>query len=168
MKKIGIISLIVIIIDRILKVLVTNNFVLNVRNKIIDGFFYITNCHNEGAAFSLFSGNVLFLIFITLIVLFLIYRTINKENVNKIGILAYGLLLGGILGNLYDRIFYGYVIDYLDFVIFKFNFAIFNLADAAIVIGAILLIVFEGSDNDGRKNKDKSRKLRKEYGKAYH
>ena len=162
MKKIGIISLIVIIIDRILKVLVTNNFVLNVRNKIIDGFFYITNCHNEGAAFSLFSGNVLFLIFITLIVLFLIYRTINKENVNKIGILAYGLLLGGIFGNLYDRIFYGYVIDYLDFVIFKFNFAIFNLADAAIVIGAILLIVFEGSDNDGRKNKDKSRKLRKE------
>ncbi len=162
MKKIGIISLIVIIIDRILKVLVTNNFVLNVRNKIIDGFFYITNCHNEGAAFSLFSGNVLFLIFITLIVLFLIYRTINKENVNKIGILAYGLLLGGILGNLYDRIFYGYVIDYLDFVIFKFNFAIFNLADAAIVIGAILLIVFEGSDNDERKNKDRSRKLRKE------
>ena len=162
MKKIGIISLIVIIIDRILKVLVTNNFVLNVRNKIIDGFFYITNCHNEGAAFSLFSCNVLFLIFITLIVLFLIYRTINKENVNKIGVLAYGLLLGGILGNLYDRIFYGYVIDYLDFVIFKFNFAIFNLADAAIVIGAILLIVFEGSDNDGRKNKDRSRKLRKE------
>ena len=162
MKKIGIISLIVIIIDRILKVLVTNNFVLNVRNKIIDGFFYITNCHNEGAAFSLFSGNVLFLIFITLIVLFLIYRTINKENVNKIGILAYGLLLGGILGHLYDRIFYGYVIDYLDFLIFKFNFAIFNLADAAIVIGAILLIVFEGSDNDGRKNKDRSRKLRKE------
>ncbi len=162
MKKIGIISLIVIIIDRILKVLVTNNFVLDVRNEIIDGFFYITNCHNEGAAFSLFSGNVLFLIFITLIVLFLIYRTINKENVNKIGILAYGLLLGGILGNLYDRIFYGYVIDYLDFVIFKFNFAIFNLADAAIVIGAILLIVFEGSDNDGRKNKDRSRKLRKE------
>lgn len=163
MKKIGIISLIVIIIDRILKVLVTNNFVLNVRNKIIDGFFYITNCHNEGAAFSLFSGNVLFLIFITLIVLFLIYRTINKENVNKIGILAYGLLLGGILGNLYDRIFYGYVIDYLDFRIFNFNFAIFNLADAAIVIGAILLIVFEGSDNDGRKNKDRSRKLRKEW-----
>lgn len=162
MKKIGIISLIVIIIDRILKVLVTNNFVLNVRNKIIDGFFYITNCHNEGAAFSLFSGNVLFLIFITLIVLFLIYRTINKENVNKIGILAYGLLLGGILGNLYDRIFYGYVIDYLDFRIFNFNFAIFNLADMAIVIGAILLIVFEGSDNDGRKNKNRCRKLRKE------
>ena len=137
MKKIGIISLIVIIIDRILKVLVTNNFVLNVRNKIIDGFFYITNCHNEGAAFSLFSGNVLFLIFITLIVLFLIYRSINKENVNKIGILAYGLLLGGILGNLFDRIVRGFVIDYINVSFFS----IFNLADIAITFGVVLLII---------------------------
>lgn len=153
MKKIGIISLIVIIIDRILKVLVTNNFVLNVRNKIIDGFFYITNCHNEGAAFSLFSGNVLFLIFITLIVLFLIYRTINKENVNKIGILAYGLLLGGILGNLYDRIFYGYVIDYLDFNILGYNYPIFNFADMCIVIGIILILIFGGKNGNSSRNK---------------
>ena len=85
-------------------------------------------------------------------VLYLIYKTIEKNNINKIGTISYGLLLGGILGNLFDRIFYGYVIDYLDFRIFNFNFAIFNLADMAIVIGAILLIVFEGSDNDGRKN----------------
>ena len=87
---------------------------------------------------------------------------IEKNNINKIGTISYGLLLGGILGNLFDRIFYGYVIDYLDFRIFNFNFAIFNLADMAIVIGAILLIVFEGSDNDGRKNKNRCRKLRKE------
>ena len=153
MKKIGIISLIVIIIDRILKVLVTNNFVLDARNKIIDGFFYITNCHNEGAAFSLFSGNVLFLIFITLIVLFLIYRTINKENVNKIGVLAYGLLLGGILGNLYDRIFYGYVIDYLDFNILGYNYPIFNFADMCIVIGIILILIFGGKNGNSSRNK---------------
>lgn len=158
MKKIGIISLIVLIIDRIVKIIITNNFALNVRNKIIDGFFYITNCHNKGAAFSLFSGNVLFLIFITLIVLFLIYRTINKTNINKIGIVSYGLLLGGIIGNLYDRIFYGYVIDYLDFIIFKFDFAIFNIADIMIVIGSILLIVFEGSDKNDRRNKLECRK----------
>lgn len=95
MKKIGIVSLIIIIFDRIFKELVTNNLTLNVRNKVIDGFFYITNCHNDGAAFSLFSGNVLFLILITFMVLYLIYKTIEKNNINKIGTISYGLLLGG-------------------------------------------------------------------------
>ena len=83
MKKIGIVSLIIIIFDRIFKELVTNNLTLNVRNKVIDGFFYITNCHNDGAAFSLFSGNVLFLILITFMVLYLIYKTIEKNNINR-------------------------------------------------------------------------------------
>lgn len=146
MKKISIISLAVILIDRIVKILVTNNFELNVRNEIINNFFYITNCHNYGAAFSLFSGNVIFLIFITLIVLFLIYREVKKSSINKVSSILYGLLLGGIIGNLFDRIFYGYVIDYLDFKIFNLDFAIFNIADMAIVIGALLLIIFEGSD----------------------
>lgn len=146
MKKISIISLAVILIDRIVKILVTNNFELNVRNEIINNFFYITNCHNYGAAFSLFSGNVIFLIFITLIVLFLIYREVKKSSINKVNSILYGLLLGGIIGNLFDRIFYGYVIDYLDFKIFNLDFAIFNIADMAIVIGALLLIIFEGSD----------------------
>ena len=52
---------------------------------------------------------------------------------------------------LFDRLFYGYVIDFLDFVIFKFDFAIFNLADTAIVFGAILLLFFEGSEKNGNK-----------------
>lgn len=152
MKKVSIIGLVVFFIDRVVKILITNNFVLNVRNKVIDGFFYITNCHNKGAAFSLFSGNILFLVFVTLIVLYVIYKTIKKGNINNITKISYGILLGGILGNLFDRLFYGYVIDYLDFIIFKFDFAIFNIADICIVVGAIMLILFEGSDTGGRKN----------------
>lgn len=152
MNKIGIVSLIIIIFDRLLKVLVSNNLELDIRNKVIDKFFYVTKCHNDGAAFSLFSGNVLFLIIITLIVLYIIYKTIKKNKINNMQAVAYGLLLGGIIGNLYDRIFYGYVIDFLDFEMFNFKFAVFNLADMAIVIGAILLIVFEGSDKNGGKN----------------
>ncbi|MBO6145445.1 MAG: signal peptidase II [Bacilli bacterium] len=153
MKKILSVSLIVFLLDRITKVLITNNFVLDVRNKVIDKFFYITNCHNKGAAFSLFSGNIIFLIIITLMVLFLIYRTIkNKKYISKISTISYGLLLGGILGNLFDRFFFGYVIDFLDFVIYKFDFAIFNVADIAIVVGAFMLLIFEGSD----KNESKS------------
>lgn len=153
MKKILSVSLIVFLLDRITKVLISNNFILDVRNKVIDGFFYITNCHNKGAAFSLFSGNVIFLIVITLIVLFLIYKAIkDKKYMSKLTTISYGLLLGGILGNLFDRFFFGYVIDFLDFIIFKYDFAIFNVADIAIVVGAFMLIFFEGSD----KNESKS------------
>ena len=152
MKKISLISLIVFIIDRLTKIIVTNNFNLNVRNKVINKFFYITNCHNTGAAFSIFSGNIIFLVLITLIVLYLIYKSLkNKNNISTINIISYGLLLGGIMGNLFDRIFYGYVIDFLDFIIFKYDFAVFNVADMAIVIGAIILLVFEGSDKSGDK-----------------
>ena len=149
MKKISFVSLAVFLLDRLSKILITNFFELDIRNKVIDKFLYITNCHNEGAAFSILSGNILFLILITFVVLYLIYTTIKKDkDITKLNILSYGLLLGGIVGNLFDRIFYGYVIDFIDFVIFEYNFPIFNLADIAIVVGAILLLIFEGSDND--------------------
>lgn len=152
MKKITLISLIVFFIDRVTKILITNNFSLNVRNKIINNFFYITNCHNKGAAFSIFSGNILFLILITFIVLYLIYKTLkSKKNMRMITIISYGLLLGGILGNLFDRLFYGYVIDFLDFIIFKYDFAVFNVADIAVVLGAFMLLIFEGSEKNENK-----------------
>ena len=152
MKKITLISILVFFIDRVTKILISSNFSLNVRNKVINKFFYITNCHNEGAAFSIFSGNIIFLILITLIVIYLIYRTLkNKNNISNLVSLSYGLLLGGILGNLFDRLFYGYVIDFLDFQIFKFDFAVFNVADIGIVIGAIMLLIFEGSEKNGNK-----------------
>ncbi len=156
MKKISLVSIVVFLIDRITKIIVTNIFKVNVRNVIINKFLYITNCHNDGAAFSLFSGNILFLILITFIVLFLLYKNIKNSNrIKKITIMAYGLLLGGILGNLFDRVFYGYVIDFIDLLIFKYDFAIFNFADICICIGAIMLL-FEGSDRS-EQNKISSR-----------
>lgn len=70
------------------------------------------------------------------------YKYTKKQtNPNKLAILSHGLLLGGIIGNLIDRIIYGYVIDYLDFMIFNYNFPIFNLADTFIVIGCIILVI---------------------------
>lgn len=153
MKKISLISFIVFIVDRITKILVTSYFSLNVKNKIVNNFLYITNCHNTGAAFSIFSGNIIFLILITLIVLYLIYKTIkDKKNMSNLSVISYGLLLGGIVGNLFDRLFYGYVIDFIDFIIFKYDFAVFNIADVAIVIGAIMLLVFEGSEKHENKS----------------
>lgn len=152
MKKISLISLVVFFLDRITKILISNNFKLDVRNKVIDKFFYITNCHNKGAAFSIFSGNILFLVFITFVVLYLIYKNLkDKNSLSKMNTISYGLLLGGIVGNLFDRLFYGYVIDFFDFVIFNYNFAIFNVADIAIVVGAFLFLIFEGSEKNGNK-----------------
>ena len=152
MKKISIISLLIFFLDRITKIIITNNFELNIRNKIIDKFFYITNCHNEGAAFSIFSGSIFFLILITVLVIYLIYKKIKSNSkMNNILSISYGLLLGGIVGNLFDRLFYGYVIDFLDFIILKYDFAIFNVADMAIVIGAIMVLIFEGSEKNANK-----------------
>ena len=75
----------------------------------------------------------------------------KKDNISMFSALSYGLLLGGILGNLFDRVAFGYVIDFLDFIIFKMDFAVFNVADIAIVCGAIMLLIFEGSGKRERR-----------------
>ncbi len=151
MKKVGLITTIVFIIDRIIKIFISNNFKLNYNYEIIDNFFFITHCHNKGAAFSILNNNVLLLIAITIIVLFFILKFIKSKQMNKIQSISYGILLGGIISNLIDRIFYGYVIDYLDFIIFKIDFAIFNFADVCIILGAILIIMFDkGEKNENR------------------
>ena len=88
--------------------------------------------------------------------LYLIFRTLkHKRNISVLSAISYGLLLGGVFGNLVDRLIYGYVIDFLDFIIFGFNFAIFNLADVAIVCGALMLVFFEGSDKYERENQNR-------------
>ena len=78
----------------------------------------------------------------------------KKTKLNTYG---FGLLLGGILGNLSDRLIFGYVKDFLDFIIFKYDFPVFNIADICIVIGVILLIIsiLKGEDNSGSKSSRK-------------
>ena len=144
MNIIGLITIITFLIDRLLKIIISSNFKINYSYKIIDKFFYITNCHNKGAAFSILNNNVIFLILVSIIVLVFILKLIKKNNNASIFLkICYGILLGGILGNLFDRIFLGYVIDYLDFILFGFDFAIFNFADMCIVISVILLLFIE-------------------------
>lgn len=142
MKKIIPISIICLLLDRITKLFITNNLVLNDSYTIINNFFNITLVHNDGAAWSILSGNRILLIFISLIALFIIYFLfIKNKELKKIETLIYGMLIGGITGNLFDRVLYGYVIDFLDFKIFNYNYPVFNIADCCIVIAAILLIV---------------------------
>lgn len=142
MKKIVPLSLIIFIIDQIVKLVVSFNIDLNKSIMVFKNFFYISYVHNYGAAFSILYGNRIFLVTISFIALVLVYYFMLKnKNLKKIDIAIYSLLIGGILGNLFDRIIYGYVIDYLDFYIFGYKYPVFNIADTCIVISVILLII---------------------------
>lgn len=142
MKRIWIFSLIVIIVDQILKSIVNRSILLNHHIKIINHFFYISHVHNEGAAWSIMSGNRVFLIMIAIISIIVVYKVfMEKSELNKYNIFVYSLLLGGIIGNLIDRIIYGYVIDYIELIFGNYHYPIFNLADICIVISIILIIV---------------------------
>ncbi len=142
MKKILTTSFICILIDQIIKIIITTNLKFTESINVIKNFFRITYLQNNGAAFSILSGNRIFLILITLIALLIIYIfLIKNKNINKIETICYGTLIGGIIGNLIDRVRLGYVIDYLDFNIINYNYPVFNFADICIVVSAILLLI---------------------------
>ena len=141
-SKIFSIYIFTFIIDLIVKLIVKFNMKVGDTISIIPHFFKIEYLQNTGAAFSSFEGGRYVLIGISLIIYFLLINYIKKNEISrKIEIVALGLILGGLVGNLIDRIFYGYVIDYLSFEIFGYSFAVFNLADSFIVISVILLII---------------------------
>ena len=128
--------------DIIIKLIISFNFTLNKSIELIPDFFYLTYTHNDGAAWSILSGKTFLLIIISFFVIIgLIYFVYKNKPTDKITAIGYILLLGGAIGNLIDRMIYGYVIDYLDFYIFNYHFPIFNLADSCIVIGVILYLI---------------------------
>lgn len=109
--------------------------------EVIRGFFRITYTCNDGAAFSILKGKRVFFIIMTIIVVFLIVYYLLKNKVYWVEKYSLLLIISGAVGNLIDRIMYGYVIDFLDFVIFGYDFPVFNIADSFITIGAIGLII---------------------------
>lgn len=142
MKRIVLFSMIIFIIDQIVKLFVGFSLELNTSFTVFNNFFYISNVHNYGAAFSVLYGNRIFLVIVSVITLVLVYYFLLKnKKFDWFNIILYSLLIGGILGNLFDRIIYGYVVDYLDFYIFGYNFPIFNIADICIVISVILIVI---------------------------
>ncbi len=138
MKQIISYSFILVLIDQIIKVVVSN-----MKNNIviIKNFFSLTYVENTGAAFSILESKRIFLIIIAIGALYLIYKFLIKDKkLTTPETLIYSLLIGGIVGNLIDRIIYGYVIDYLEFILFNHYMPIFNFADICIVIGTILFL----------------------------
>lgn len=136
------IGTIIVIIDQIIKMLIKkylkeNNFI-----KIIPNFFSLYHVKNTGAAFSILENNTILLIIIGFLVLIFLDKEISKEKkLDKYQILSLGMIVGGIIGNLLDRIMYHGVIDYLSFQFGSYYFPIFNFADIGITLGVLLLII---------------------------
>jgi signal peptidase II len=137
------ISLVVIVLDQLSKLAITSHFVYG-ESLAITSFFNLVLAHNTGAAFSFLSeaGGLQRWLFslIAIVASVWIVWLLRKHQAEKLFALALALILGGALGNLIDRIAYGYVVDFLDFYAAGYHFAVFNVADSAITCGAALLI----------------------------
>jgi len=138
-KKIPIIVLLVFL-DQLLKIVIYNTIAQTGNSIEILNILKITYVENTGAAFGLFSGNIL-LIGIDIVIIYTIVKLIisKKYKTTDLHRLGYSLILAGGIGNLIDRLFRGYVIDYID-ISRIFNYPVFNLADVCIVVGVIIIM----------------------------
>ncbi len=131
--------------DQITKIIVDHTLSLGASYSIIDSFFYFTYSHNDGAAWGIFSGKLeLFFVIAIVAAVGLIYYFIQSEAYQKLTRFGIVLIFSGMIGNLIDRVCLGYVRDFIDFIIFGYDFPIFNVADMAITIGFILVIIEVG------------------------
>ena len=140
-------ALLVVILDRWSKRLVATHIQMYTHIQVIPGFFRITHTENTGAAFSLFAdspshwktaGLITFSAVAMIIVSILLWRQTRALTLTGI---AFSLILGGAVGNLWDRVASGRVVDFLLFYVKQYQWPVFNLADSAIVVGASLLVL---------------------------
>ena len=149
-KKSIIIAIIVFLFDQLIKTIVNKSLYYGALKSIIPNLFYLTKVYNQGAAWSIMEGSRVFLVVISIICLVCLFIYEGKFKTDRKVSFAFGLIYGGLIGNLIDRIRLGYVIDYLEFYIIKYEFPVFNLADTALVIGFLILIIsiIKGSDKN--------------------
>ena len=133
---------VLILIDRVSKHLIASRMLQGMEIELIPGFFSLTYVRNSGAGFSLLEGQRLFFIVITVAALALFgalwLRCREDERWEK---LSYILILSGTVGNFIDRVASGSVVDFLDFIIFGYDFPVFNFADICLTLGAFLFVI---------------------------
>lgn len=135
-------ALIVIGIDQLTKWFVIQKMELYESIPVIDNFFYITSHRNAGAAWGILQGQMMFFYIITTVVIIgLVYYMEKYARDNKLTAISLSLLLGGAIGNFIDRLLRQEVVDFLDVMIFTYDFPIFNVADSSLVIGVILIFI---------------------------
>ncbi|MFQ6791266.1 signal peptidase II [Thomasclavelia sp.] len=128
--------------DLFTKHLISSSMQLGQSHEIIKNLFYFTYSQNTGVAWGMFAGKLGLFILIAIVVAVAMVVYFRKTKQSEI-LTRFGLVLAfsGLLGNLIDRIVFGYVRDFIDVIIFNYNFPIFNIADMAVVIGFALIII---------------------------
>jgi signal peptidase II len=142
------IAALVIVLDRWSKLWIIHNIRIGHAITITPGVFRLTHVLNTGAAFSLFEGStspatvrnllIAFSVFAVIVVLVLIWKFGRQFSLVSFSL---ALILGGALGNLYDRMRFSHVVDFLEVHIIRYHWPDFNVADSAICIGACLLLI---------------------------
>ena len=141
------IALVVFTLDQVTKAVVEANIPLHEARSVIPGLLRLTNVKNRGAAFGIFAdspseGRIAVLILLSVVALAVVVTLLwrNQPSARRMG-LGLALILGGAIGNLFDRLVQGSVVDFLDFYLSSYHWPAFNVADSAIVIGAGLLLL---------------------------
>lgn len=154
-------AVLVFIVDILSKVWVLHSFELYQSVKLLP-FFSFTYVQNIGAAFSVLEGHrwplAIIAVVICSLLMIMMYRTPASVRMTNI---AFALIIGGALGNLSDRLYHGFVVDFLHFYIGKWSYPVFNLADVAICIGAGLIIL-DGIISGRREKQEKRAKAQQQ------
>ncbi|MBN2514799.1 MAG: lipoprotein signal peptidase [Deltaproteobacteria bacterium] len=138
---------IILLLDQVTKIYVMSHMSLRDSIIVIDGFFNITYIRNPGAAFGFLADSSpafrsIFFVAIAVMAIIMILYLIKKISDERLLLtLCLSLILGGAVGNLIDRVRFGEVIDFLDFYLFSYHWPAFNVADSAITVGAIILVL---------------------------
>ncbi|WP_160720110.1 signal peptidase II [Bacillus sp. USDA818B3_A] len=148
------IAIFVILLDQFTKWLIVNNMLLGESIPIINNVLYITSHRNRGAAWGILQGQMWLFYVITIVVIVGIIYYLHKAARGKMLLgVSLALMLGGAIGNFIDRVLRKEVVDFIHTYIFSYNFPVFNIADSALVIGVILLMIQMLLDERGSKEK---------------
>ena len=139
----------VLVLDQLTKAWIVSNIIPNGTREVINGFARLRYTENTGAAFGLFQGWTGILSILAVVVVMAIIASAQRVgNGSRMSMLALGLVTGGAIGNLIDRVRLGYVVDFIEVYAARVNvnntvytFPVFNVADSAISIGVILLLL---------------------------
>lgn len=133
---------IVVVIDQISKQVVWRSFAPGFHTDVIPGVLRINLVKNDGAAFGLFEGGRIFFIIASVIAsVFIVYLGFHLSRTERFKRLLLGLILGGAVGNLIDRVYDGAVIDFIEMGIAGHWWPVYNVADIAVTVGAVMLLV---------------------------